>query len=106
MVPFVLGFPILSNAQLFVNGNATGTDLTNLLVGQGVTGTANFLTGGSAPVDLTTYTPLAGSAVVDAGQAAPTAAASFTVGHQLNLSTFSAVTRPVNGVIDLGALER
>jgi hypothetical protein len=50
--------------------------------------------------------PLPGSAIVNAGQAGPSAASAFLVSHQLT-PTYTPIVRAVNGgAIDLGALER
>ncbi len=69
-------------------------------------GTANLIVGNSAPIDLATLTPLAGSAIVDMGQTGPTAVSAYVVSHQLNASS-TPVARAVNGAaIDIGAVER
>ena len=94
--------------NLGVNWIRTGwTDTTQwkTLKGQ-VKGAANLLTGSAMPFDAATFSPLAGSAIVDAGQAAPAAAAAYGVNHQLG-SSLTPVARTVKGTkIDLGAVER
>jgi hypothetical protein len=94
--------------NLGVNWVRTGwTDTTQwkTLKGQ-VKGTANLLTGGAIPFDAATFTPLAGSAIVDVGQAAPAGAAAYGVNYQLG-SNLLPVARTVKGSkIDLGAVER
>jgi len=94
--------------NLGVNWIRTGwTDTTQwkTLKGQ-VKGTANLITGTAIPFDAATFTPLAGSAIVDAGQAAPAGAAAHGVNYQLG-STLAPVARTVKGSkIDLGAVER
>jgi hypothetical protein len=69
-------------------------------------GTANLITGSSSPLDATTFVPLAGSPVVDAGVAGPAAASGYSVNFQIsNIALPTA--RKVNGsAIDLGAQER
>lgn len=81
------------------------TSIWKTLQGQ-VKGTANLITGATAPFDLTTFVPAAGSAIVDAGQAAPSAVTAYGVNYQLN-GLLAPVARPVTGArIDLGAVER
>ncbi|MCW7537509.1 hypothetical protein OOT46_06545 [Aquabacterium sp. A7-Y] len=64
------------------------------------------LTGTTAPVDIKTMVPLAGSSVVDAGRAAPAAVSAFPVNRQLD-SRFLPTVRTTNGTAaDLGAVER
>ena len=69
-------------------------------------GTANLITGSTSPLDASSYRPLAGSAVIDAGVAGPVAASGHPTVHQIDANG-SASSRSVNGAaIDLGALER
>jgi hypothetical protein len=75
-------------------------------VGGQLNGAQNLIVGAAPPIDLATMLPLPGSAVVDAGQAGPSAASAFAVSHQLT-PTYSPMARSVNGGgIDLGAVER
>jgi hypothetical protein len=94
--------------NLGVNWIRTGwTDTTQwkTLKGQ-IKGAASQLTGATLPFDAATFMPLAGSASLDAGQAAPAGAAAYPVGYQLG-SSFTPVVRTVKGSkIDLGAVER
>ena len=81
------------------------SDIYHPVSGQ-LNGTANLITGTTAPFDRSTGVPLAGSALVDAGVTGPGAAAAYTVDYQLN-SSFKPVARIVNGSrTDLGAVER
>jgi hypothetical protein len=69
-------------------------------------GTANLISGATSPLDMTTFVPLAGSAVIDAGVAGPGAASSYGVTYQVNAQGVPA-SRSVRGsAIDLGAIER
>jgi hypothetical protein len=69
-------------------------------------GTTNLIEGSSSPLDATTYVPLAGSAVIDAGVAGPTIASAYKVGFQISSGAVPS-SRSVNGAaIDMGALER
>lgn len=81
------------------------SDIYHPVSGQ-LNGTANLITGTTAPFDRSTGVPLAGSALVDAGVTGPGAAAAYTVDYQLD-SSFKPVARTVNGSrTDLGAVER
>jgi hypothetical protein len=63
------------------------------------------LTGASAPIDLGTLAPLAGSPIIDAGLTAPSLAAIGPPTYQLD-ARFAPVARTVNGAaIDIGAVE-
>ncbi|MEY4753532.1 MAG: hypothetical protein RJA44_1207, partial [Pseudomonadota bacterium] len=69
-------------------------------------GTANLISAATAPIDLTSYVPLASSSVVDAAVAGPAAAAGYTLGYQISAGAVASA-RKVNGTAaDLGALER
>ncbi|AKJ29904.1 hypothetical protein [Caldimonas brevitalea] len=75
-------------------------------VGGQLNGRHNLITGTTPPVDIKTLVPLSGSRVVDAAQAAPTAASGFPVKGQLDRAYLPA-NRTVKGVgMDLGAIER
>ncbi len=88
----------------WINSRWVDTDVNHPLQGA-VTGQANLLTGSTAPVNLSTLRPLAGSVIIDAAQANVSGAAGYAVDHQLDAS-FNAAARPVNGAaLDLGALE-
>ncbi len=72
-----------------------------------VSGTANLLTGASAPIGSASWAPLAGgNVIVDNAVAAPTAAAGHPVTRHFDANLVP-VARPVNGTAaDLGAMER
>lgn len=83
----------------------TDSDPNHTVPGQ-LNGSANVISGASAPIDLATLIPLSGSAVVDAGVAGPAAASAYVVNAQLG-ANFAPTTRAVNGgSIDIGAVER
>ncbi|MDZ7858212.1 hypothetical protein [Sphaerotilus sp.] len=94
--------------NLGVNWIRTGwTDTTQwkTLKGQ-VKGTANLIAGSTLPFDAATFMPLAGTALLDAGQAAPAGAAAHPLTYQLG-SNFLPQARTVKGSkVDLGAVER
>jgi hypothetical protein len=94
--------------NLGVNWIRTGwTDTTQWKTLQGqVKGTANLLTGSPLPFDAATFMPLAGTALIDAGQAAPAGAAAHPLTYQLG-SNLLPLARTVKGSkVDLGAVER
>ncbi len=94
--------------NLGVNWIRTGwldTDIYHPIKGQ-LNGSANLITGSSAPFDLTTLAPLAGSALLDKGQANVSGATGYPVSFQLD-SSYKPLARAINGTaIDLGAVER
>lgn len=68
-------------------------------------GGANVLSGSGSPVDLNTFVPLPGSAIVDAAVAGPDAAKAYPVDQELD-PALVAKPRPTNGAApDLGAIE-
>ena len=71
-----------------------------------VSGTANLIVGSSAPIDLNSYAPLAGSAVLDSGTPGPNAAAGYPVTSQLDANRLPAARTASGASIDLGAVER
>lgn len=88
----------------WINSRWQDTDVNHPLLGQ-VSGQANLLTGTTAPINLSTLQPLAGSSIIDAAQANVAGASGYAVQYQLNAS-FQGVSRSVNGAaLDLGALE-
>ena len=96
---------ILNLGVNWIRSDWTDTTQWKTLQGQ-LNGTANLITGSSAPFDTSSFVPLASSAIIDAGQANPSAASAYTVGYQLDTS-YAPVARTVNGTrIDLGAVER
>jgi hypothetical protein len=100
----VAGGNINLGVNWFTAGWVTNT-ASNTLPGSVLTGTANLLSGSTAPIDLTTFAPLAGSPLIDRAQAPIAAVASYPVDHEWNATTGDAV-RPVNGAgPDLGAIE-
>ncbi|MEY2873129.1 MAG: hypothetical protein RLZZ373_500, partial [Pseudomonadota bacterium] len=95
---------ILNLGTNWIRTGWTDTTQWKTLKGQ-VKGTGNLITGAAIPFD-TAFAPLAGSAIVDVGQAAPAAAAAYGVNYQLG-SSLTPVARTVKGTkIDLGAVER
>lgn len=94
------------NLNLSVNWTKTGWKASSTPLKGTVTGTANLLAGSTAPIDLTSYVPLAGAAVVDVGVAGPAAASAYKPVYQLDANK-APVARTVKGAaIDLGAVER
>ncbi len=57
------------------------------------------------PLDAASFVPLAGASVVDSGVAGPAAASAYKVSFQVNSAGVPSA-RPVNGAIDMGAVER
>jgi hypothetical protein len=91
------------------NWATTGWSNSDYNLAGALTGSANVLTGASAPFDTTTYVPLASSAVLNVGQANVSGASAHVVNYQITptagVPTISA--RTVNGgTIDLGAVEK
>lgn len=86
----------------------TGYKDSNTQLARPVMGTANLITGATAPINMTSLNPTPGGQAVDAGQAAPAAAAQFILNYQLlPLNGFPiSMPREVKGAaIDLGAVE-
>ncbi len=78
-------------------------------VGGVVTGAADLIAGPTSPLEATTFTPLAGSAVLDAAVAGPAGAAAHPLERQLILGQgwLRSEARVVAGAAaDLGAIER
>jgi hypothetical protein len=69
-------------------------------------GTANLINGTTSPLDISTFGPLAGSAVVDAGVAGPSAASGYGVSYQINAQGVPASRSVKGSAIDMGAIER
>lgn len=89
----------------WISSGWADSDIDHPVSGQ-LNGTANLIVGDVPPIDLTSFAPLPGSAIVDAGQSGPVAATVFVVSYQLN-SNFAPTPRPINGMAtDLGAVER
>ena len=96
---------ILNLGVNWIRSDWTDTTAWKTLKGQ-VNGTANLLTGSSAPFDTSSFVPNASSAIIDAGKAGPSAASAYGVNYQLD-SSYAPVARTVKGAaIDLGATER
>jgi hypothetical protein len=96
---------ILNLGRNWISTGWTDGDQYHPVKGQ-LLGGSNVIAGASAPIDLSSMTPLAGSAVIDAAQAAPAGAASVTVTQQLG-SNYLPMARSVNGAaMDLGAVEK
>jgi hypothetical protein len=94
------------NLVLGVNWIRKGWSAERTKLNGSVKGTANLLEGASAPIDLNSYAPLAGSSIVDRGAANLSEVAGHPVGFQLNPDR-SPIRRSVNGAaLDLGAVER
>ena len=96
---------IVNLGRNWANSNVADSDPWHMVPGQ-LNGLANLVKGTNAPIDLTSLVPLAGSAVVDAGQAQLAVASTYPVNYQLD-STFKPKARSVVGSgIDIGAIER
>ncbi len=89
------------------NWISNGWSLGNGALRGSANGTANLLTGASAPIGSATWAPLAGgNVIVDNATATPTAASGHPVTRHFNASLVP-VARPLNGTAaDLGAVER
>lgn len=95
---------IINFGKNWINSRWVDSDPWHTIPGQ-ILGTSNFITGTTPPVDVNTLAPLAGSAVVDQGQQALGAAASYPVQYELSPS-MGIVARAVKGsALDLGAVE-
>ena len=95
---------IVNLSRNWITSGWADSDIYHTVPGQ-LNGVANIISGTTSPVDLTTFVPLAGSVVIDAGVAGPAGAAAYPVNAQLN-ANFAPVARSVNGsAIDLGAVE-
>lgn len=68
--------------------NTNGTPLQG-----SVTGTANLISGASAPINLTTFLPLAGSTVLNAAVSGPGAASAYTPDYQWDATQGAAISR-------------
>jgi hypothetical protein len=94
------------NLVLGTNWIRSGWAAARTSLSGSVSGTANLIVGGSAPIDLNSYAPLIGSAILDTGVPGPGAAVGYPVTSQLDVNR-QPVTRTVSGAaIDLGAVER
>jgi hypothetical protein len=96
---------ILNFGKNWINSRWVDNDPYHTIPGQ-ILGTSNFITGTTAPVDVNTLVPLAGSAVLDQGQAGPSAAAAHPVAYQLSSSLVGTLRPTVGAASDLGAIER
>ncbi len=68
-------------------------------------GKTNVMSGGAAPIDVASFLPIAGSAIIDASMAGPAAASAYKLDFQLD-AKLNAIARTVKGsASDLGALE-
>ncbi len=96
---------IVNLGRNWISSGWADSDIYHPVQGQ-LNGSANMIPGATPPIDLTTMLPLAGSAVLDAGQASPAAASAFGVNYQLGAG-YVPLARTVRGAAaDLGALER
>jgi hypothetical protein len=96
---------IVNLGRNWISAGWADSDPYHTIPGQ-LNGSANMITGTTAPISLTTWVPVAGSAIVDAGQAAPAAASAYALNYQLG-TDFLPTTRTVTGAAsDLGAVER
>jgi hypothetical protein len=95
---------ILNLGRNWISSNWADSDPWHPVAGQLSIASAQ-LTGASAPIDLGTLAPLAGSPIIDAGLTAPSLAAIGPPTYQLD-ARFAPVARTVNGAaIDIGAVE-
>ena len=96
---------IVNLGRNWISNGWADSDVDHPVQGQ-LLGAVNMITGTTAPFDTATMTPLAGSAVLDMGQASPGGASAVGVTFQLSTS-FAPVARTVKGAaMDLGAVER
>jgi hypothetical protein len=96
---------IVNLGRNWISGGWADSDVYHPVKGQ-LNGTGNLISGTTPPIDLATMLPLAGSAVVDTGQAPPAAASAYVLSYQLGAG-FAPTARTVNGSgLDIGALER
>ncbi|MEY8878995.1 MAG: hypothetical protein AB9M60_20970, partial [Leptothrix sp. (in: b-proteobacteria)] len=96
---------IVNLGKNWISTGWADSDQYHAVPGQ-LNGTANLISGATSPLDLTTFVPLAGSAVVDAGVAGPAGASGYGVNYQIS-NIGLPTSRSVNGsAIDLGAIER
>ncbi len=94
------------NLSLGVNWIRSGWSAARTSLGGSVVGSTSLIVGAAAPIDLTSYVPLAGSPVLNSGSTGPEAAAGYPVSYQLDTNRLPAA-RTINGpAIDLGAVER
>ena len=94
------------NLNLGTNWIKSGWKASSTTLKGTVTGTANLLVGATAPMDTSTYVPLAGSAVLDVGVAGPAAASAYKATYQLDANKLPVVRTVKGAAIDLGAVER
>ena len=96
---------IVNLGRNWISAGWADSDPWHPVMGQ-LNGTGNLIVEGVLPIDLATLMPLAGSSIVDKGQAAHSAVSAYGVSYQLSAG-HTPITRLVNGAdIDLGALER
>jgi hypothetical protein len=93
---------ILNLGVNWIKAGWTDTTEWKTLKGQ-VNGAGNLITGTSAPFDLVTFKPLAGSPILNTSQAMLSAVSSFPVDKQYTAT--GVVPRVLNGALDLGAVE-
>lgn len=82
----------------------TGWRDSDTTLSSAITGTNNILTGSGAPFD-TNFTPVAGSALINAGGASVTGAQAHPVTYQLS-TLLQPEKRPTTTAADIGAVER
>ena len=96
---------IVNLGRNWISAGWADSDPDHPIPGQ-LNGSANMISGTTAPISLTTLVPVAGSAIVDASQAPPAAASAYALTYQLG-ADFLPTARTVNGTAsDLGAVER
>jgi hypothetical protein len=96
---------IVNLGKNWISSGWSDSDQYHTVTGQ-LNGTANLISGATSPLDMTTFVPLAGSAVVDAGVAGPSAASGYDVGYQVNAHGVPASRSVKGSAIDMGAIER
>ncbi len=95
---------IVNLGRNWINANWDDSDPYHQIPGQ-LNGRANMLTGTTAPIDVQTLVPAAGSAIIDASQPGPQAAQAWKVEYEQG-ATGLPVVRTVGGAaLDLGARE-
>ncbi len=91
---------------LGVNWIRSGWSAARTSLNGSVSGAAGLIVGSSAPMDLNSYVPLGGTAILDVGTAGPVGFSGHPLGYQLDANRLP-VARTVNGAaVDIGAVER
>lgn len=92
---------IVNLGRNWISSGWVDSDANHHVPGQ-LNGSTNVLSGAAAPIDLTTFAPLAGSAIIGAAMPGPAAANAYPVDFELD-AQFQPKPRPT--AADLGALE-